>query len=146
MLLHLEREYWPGGTNGTIRIDGFKICHTVESAWRRNNPDSCFPEGAYPLEREYSEEHGWHLVIREVSGRGLVRILPQAPKVGAATTITPVSKTLGEGRGSQSRYAFEKFKELVYSIMDQKEVVILEIRSFPDAALNLVQFELSWMD
>ncbi|MCH6236822.1 DUF5675 family protein [Aquiflexum sp. AIY15W] len=104
------------------------------------------PEGSYPLEREYSEEHGWHLIIRDVSGRGLVRILPQAPKVGAATTITPVSKILGEGRGSQSRHAFEKFKELVYSIMDQKEDVILEIRSFPDAALNLVQFELSWMD
>jgi hypothetical protein len=76
----------------------------------------------------------------------LVRILPQASKLGAATIITPVSKILGEGTGSQSRHAFEKFKELVYSILDQNEDVILEIRSFPDAALNLVQFELSWMD
>lgn len=146
MLLHLEREYWPGGTNGTIRLDGYKICHTVESAWRRNNPDSCIPEGAYPLSREYSEESGWHLVIREVSGRGLVRILPLSPNPSSEIRITPVSKTIGEGRGSQSRHAFEKFKELVYSIMDQKENVILEIRSFPEAALNLVQFEHSWME
>jgi hypothetical protein len=118
----------------------------VESAWRRNNSDSCIPEGAYPLEREYSEEFGWHLVIREVSGRGLVRILPQAANHSAEPRISPVSKTIGEGKGTQSRHAFEKFKELVYSILDQKEDVILEIRSFPDAALNLVQFELSWMD
>jgi hypothetical protein len=146
MLLHLEREYWPGGTNGTIRIDGYKICQTVEATWRRNNPDSCIPEGTYLLQREYTEEFGWHLVINQVSGRGLVRILPQAENPGSEPRITPVSKTIGEGRGSQSRHAFEKLKELVYSVIDQKEDVILEIRSFPDQALNLVQFELSWME
>lgn len=146
MLLHLEREYWPGGTNGTVRIEGHRICHTVESPWRRNNPDSCIPEGAYPLRKEYSEEFGWHLVIEEVSGRGKVRILPQTGAVGSQPTISPVSRIVGEGRGSQSRHAYEKFKELVYSVLDQGEDVILEVRSFPDAALNLVQFEMAWMD
>ena len=146
MLLHLEREYWPGGTNGTIRIEGYKVCHTVERPWNRNSPDSCIPEGIYQLQREYNETWGWHLSIENVSGRGKVRILPDNHHATSELRISPVSRLVGEGRGSQSKHAFEKFKEVVYAILDQKEDALLEIRSFPDAALNLVQFERSWMD
>ena len=146
MLLHLEREYWPGGTNGTIRIEGYKVCHTVERPWNRNSPDSCIPEGIYQLQREYNETWGWHLSIENVSGRGKVLILPDNCPVDREPKIAPVSRLVGEGRGSQSKHAFEKLKEVIYSILDQKQDALLEIRSFPDAALNLVQFERSWMD
>jgi hypothetical protein len=52
----------------------------------------------------------------------------------------------GEGKGTQSKLAFEKFKELVYAIIDHQQDALLETRSLPDAALNLVQFERSWME
>lgn len=146
MLLHLEREYWPGGTNGTIRVEGFRICHTVEQPWNRNSPNSCIPEGISQLHREYNEQWGWHLFIRDASGRGTVRILPESVPSGKEPKISPVCKLTGEGKGTQSKLAFEKFKEFVYSIIDQNENAMLEIRSFPDAALNLVQFERAWMD
>jgi hypothetical protein len=75
-----------------------------------------------------------------------VRILPDNFPVEGELKIAPVSRLVGEGRGSQSKHAFEKLKEVIYAILDQKEDALLEIRSFPDAALNLVQFERSWMD
>jgi hypothetical protein len=43
----------------------------------------------------------------------------------APGNIIPVSRNTGEGKGSQSRHAFEKLKELIYSIIDQKEQVQL---------------------
>ena len=141
MMVQLEREYWPGGTNGTIRVEGFKICHTVEHPWNRNSSNSCIPEGIYQLHREYNEEWGWHLCIKDVSGRGTVRVLPETVSSGQEPKISPVLKLTGEGKGTQSKLAFEKFKELVYAIIDQNQDALLEIRSFPDAALNLVQFE-----
>lgn len=148
MKLHLEREYWPGGTNGTITIDGHKICHTIEKPWRRNtSPESCIPEGVYNLKREFSEKWGWHIVIEQVPGRGEVRFLPRNWKsTELPDCIIPVAAIKGEGVGIQSKHAFEKLKDLVFSILNEQEQVLLEIRSYPDAALNLVHYELSWMD
>ena len=147
MKLHLEREYWPAGTNGTIKIDDYRICHTIEKPWGRNTPNSCIPEGIYTLERAYDEQFGWHMKVSGVSGRPDISIVPGSSfETIPAGNILPVSRHVGEGKGSQCRLAFEKLKELIYAIMDQDEQVLLEIRSYPDAALNLVQYELSWMD
>lgn len=147
MILHLEREYWPSGTNGTLKIEDYLICHTIEKPWARNTPNSCIPEGIYPLERCYDEQFGWHIKVVGVAGRPDVRIVP-GTNFGTIPpgNILPVARLLGEGKGSQSRHAFEKLKEIIYSIIDQKQQPLLEVRSYPDAALNLVQYELSWMD
>ncbi|SIT17509.1 DUF5675 family protein [Belliella pelovolcani] len=146
MILYLEREYWPCGTNGTIKIDEFKLCHTIEWPWNRNEPDSCIPEGIYPLQKHYDEELQLHLLLFDVPGRGKVKILPscnlEQEKPGS---IIPVSRLRGEGQGSQSRLAFEKFKELVFSVFESKEDVLLEIRSNPSNALNLAKLEQRWM-
>ncbi|MBT0812845.1 hypothetical protein KIH41_16280 [Litoribacter ruber] len=148
MKIHLEREYWPGGTNGTMTIEDFKLCHTIELPWKRNEKEfSCIPEGVYVLEKRFSERHGWHIALKDVPGRSLI-LIHSANNAGKELKgcIAPVTKLKGEGIGLQSRHAFEKLKEMIYSVIDGGEEVILEIRSYPDAALNLVQYERSWMD
>ncbi|WP_235893426.1 DUF5675 family protein [Litoribacter populi] len=146
--LHLEREYWPAGTNGTLTLDDYKLGKFIELPWRRNRPNvSCIPEGVYKLTKRYSEKWGWHVEVKDVPNRSLILIHPANDALQHLRgCLAPVSKITGEGKGSQSRVAFEKFKEMVYAAIDGGEEVILEIRSYPDAALNLSQYELSWMD
>lgn len=147
MIFLLERDYWPHGTNGTIKVDGFKLGYMIERPWNRNEPDSCIPEGIYPLRKQYDESLQLHILTLDVPGRGEMKIIPSNNiQKEAPGYIVPVSKLKGEGKGSQSRLAFEKFKEMVYSVMDQNEEVLLEVRSLPDSALNLAQYEMSWMD
>ncbi|WP_373521222.1 DUF5675 family protein [Aquiflexum sp.] len=146
MKFHLEREYWPGGTNGTITIEGYKICHTIELSWKRNNSGSCIPEGTYTLRKEFSEEWGWHILLLDAQGWGNIPILPQKDKMCKLPVIVPVVSLIGEGRGSYAKTAFEKFKEIVCNALESEEQILLEIKSYPDAALNLAQYEMSWMD
>ncbi|WP_143959499.1 DUF5675 family protein [Litoribacter populi] len=148
MKIHLEREYWPGGTNGTLTVEDFKIGQTIERPWKRNQQNvSCIPEGIYPLVKRYSEKWDWHIEVQNVPNRSLILIHPANDALKQLEgCIAPVSRFTGEGKGSQSKLAFEKLKELVFQVIDSGEEVLLEIRSYPDAALNLVQFEQSWMD
>ncbi|GAB3654945.1 DUF5675 family protein [Echinicola sediminis] len=142
MILHLEREYWPGGTQGTLTIEGFKISRSIEWPWHRNNPKtSCIPEGIYPLEKVYSDCHQWHLDLKNVPGRMNISILPATDIIGLLPgNIAPVSRVMGESRGKQSRQTFEKLKEILFQAMAREEV-LLEIRSSPDKALNLAQYQ-----
>jgi hypothetical protein len=147
MIIHLEREYWPGGTNGTLTIDGYKIGHTIEKPWKRNrDATGCIPEGTFKAVKQYSEELGWHLELMQVPGRQKVLISHKQPQdCREVTCIIPVSKLNGEGKGTHPKIAFEKFKEIAFAILEEEDLM-LEIKSYPDAALNLIQFELSWMD
>ncbi|UCS95047.1 hypothetical protein KZP23_08565 [Echinicola marina] len=149
MILHLDREYWPGGTIGTLTIEGFKVGRSIEWPWHRNNPQtSCIPEGLYLLEKEFESSKGWHIRLKNVPGREHVSILPATDiKKLSPGNIAPVKRAIGEYKGIQSKHLFEKIKELLYQAMNQEEV-FLEIRSSPDKALNLSQYQrkIAWIN
>ncbi|MBD8489173.1 hypothetical protein IFO69_10490 [Echinicola sp. CAU 1574] len=142
MILHLEREYWPGGTIGTLTIEGFRIGRSIEWPWYRNHPqNSCIPEGLYPLEKAFDASKGWYLRVKNVPGREDISILPATDiKKLKPGNIAPVNRALGECRGIKSKHMFEKLKEILFQAMAQEEV-FLELRSSPDKALNLAQYQ-----
>jgi hypothetical protein len=146
MKFHLEREYWPGGTNGTLTVDGYKICHTVENRWLRNTGNSCIPEGTYKLKKHHSIELGWHFLLTHVPIHGNVPIHFNTALMKVSPAIVPVKTLKGEGLGSHTKATFEKLNEILTEAMNSEDQLLLEIRSYPDAALNLACYELSWMD
>jgi hypothetical protein len=129
MVLVLHRTYFPDGTQGILEWNGNRICYTIELPWLENQKRvSCVPEGEYLLQKRFSQKYGWHLHLVNVPGRDFILIHPaNDAKTELLGCIAPVTKHTGIGKGSYSRKAFSKVKNLVFPILAEKEVVKLII-------------------
>ena len=131
MELLLIRTYAPGGTNGSILLDGRHIVYTIELPWRYNLTGvSCIPGGRYELAKRYSLKFGWHLWVMNVPGRELILIHPANDAMTELKgCIAAVSTITGPGRGAQSRAALKQLTGLVFPALDRKETIFLTIKS-----------------
>ncbi len=131
MELHLNRNYYPNGTNGQLYHGTDLLCFTIELPWLFNQSRiSCIPEGRYLLQKRYSVKYKWHLLLPEVPGRSLILIHPaNDARKELKGCIAPVMRLTGAGTGWRSRIAFERVKRLVFEAMERKEPVFLIIQS-----------------
>src|SRR5215213_7822009 len=115
MELELIRVYDPAGTNGDIRHEGQKVCHSIELPWLDNmRRVSCIPEGRYELRTRFTEKRQHHLIVMDVPGRDRILIHPANDAVkDLLGCIAPVTELTGPGKGTLSRIANEKLKVLV---------------------------------
>lgn len=129
MVIRLLRTYRNEGTNGELWINNEQVCYTIELSWLDNvRNKSCIPEGNYPLVKRYSQKFGWHIWIKEVVGRSLILLhVGNDAKRDLRGCIAPVSQLAGEGKGLESRKAFERVKSLIYASIDRREEVVLEV-------------------
>lgn len=130
MELELIRTYYERGTNSEILHDGGPICYAIELPWKNNQHGvSCVPEGRYELSKRYSDHFGWHLQVMDVPERDLILIHPANDAVRELRgCIAPVSLLTDEGKGLQSRIAFEKIKSLVFPLLEKGEQVLVNIQ------------------
>ena len=131
MVLLITRTYFPEGTNGKLECEGKLICHTIELPWKNNETKvSCIPEGKYLLQKRYSKKFKWHIEIMNVSNRGSILFHPANNAIKELNgCIAPVTKISGAGLGIMSRKAFAKLKTIVYKALDQKQRVLIIIKS-----------------
>jgi hypothetical protein len=129
MKIVIERSYHAEGTNGSLRVNGEPLCHTIELPWKDNLPGaSCIPEGSYTLAKRYSEKFGWHLQVQQVPGRDYILLHPANDALKELHgCIAPVQELTGEGRGLHSRPTFEALKALTEVAFLAKEPVLLTI-------------------
>lgn len=134
MELELIRTYFPNGTNGELYTKGERICFTIELPWLNNKHQvSCIPEGRYELEKRYSEHLGWHFHLKDVVNRSLILIHPANDAVKELKgCIAPVSILTSEGKGLQSRIAFEKMKSIIFPELEKSNKVFLLIKPNED--------------
>ena len=130
MDLVLKRKYLPDGTNGQLWLQQQLICMTIELPWKNNlKRKSCIPEGKYPLKKRFSERFGWHVWIDLVPNRSLILFHPANDALKELNgCIAPVTSLLGEGKGIDSRKAFERLKTIVYDYLQRGEQVFLHIQ------------------
>ena len=130
MDLVLKRKYLPDGTNGKIWLQQQLICMTIELPWNDNlKRKSCIPEGRYSLKRRFSERFGWHILIDLVPNRSLILFHPaNHAQKELNGCIAPVTSLIGEGKGNDSRKAFERLKKVVYEYLQRGEEVFLHIQ------------------
>ncbi|WP_162127963.1 MULTISPECIES: DUF5675 family protein [Flavobacterium] len=131
MVLLLTRTYFPEGTNGKLECEGKLICYTIELPWKNNETKvSCIPEGKYFLKKRFSRKFKWHLELVEVKNRNLILIHPANNAIKELNgCIAPVTKISGAGLGLLSRKAFTKLKTIVYKALDEKQRVLIIIKS-----------------
>ena len=131
MELELIRTYHPDGTNGEIRYNNARLCHSIELPWLNNRPQlSCIPEGRYELVIRFSHRFQWHLQLKNVKGRDLILIHPaNNAKKELRGCIAPVSILASPGKGYKSRMAFELLFGIVFPALDRNEPVFLHIKS-----------------
>ena len=131
MVLQLSRTYFPDGTNGKLECEGKLICNTIELPWKNNETKvSCIPEGKYFIRKRYSRKFQWHLEVIDVKDRSLILFHPANNAMKELNgCIAPVTKISGAGLGLQSRKAFVKLKAIVYKALDQKQRVLIIIKS-----------------
>lgn len=127
----MTKTYFPEGTNGIVVYKGEAVCHTIELPWKDNQYQvSCIPEGKYFIEKRYSRRFGWHLEIMDVPNRSLILYHPANNALKELEgCIAAVSQLSGPGLGLQSKKAFIKLKNLIYSQHDAKESVLLLVQS-----------------
>ena len=127
MEILLERMYFPEGTNGVLSFEGKEICKTIELPWRNNQKRiSCIPEGKYKIRKRFSAKFKWHLELTNVKNRSLILFHPANNALKELNgCIAPVTQFTGEGRGNESRKAFEKLKKLVFPYLESGFVVEL---------------------
>ena len=127
MEILLERMYFPEGTNGVLSFEGKEICKTIELPWRNNQKRiSCIPEGKYKIRKRFSAKFKWHLALTNVKNRSLILFHPANNALKELNgCIAPVTQITGEGRGNESRKAFEKLKKLVFPYLERGFVVEL---------------------
>ena len=127
MEIVLERMYFPEGTNGVLNLNGKEICKTIELPWRNNKARvSCIPEGKYKIRKRFSAKFKWHLELINVKNRKYILLHPANNALKELNgCIAPVSQITGEGRGNESRKAFEKLKNLVFPYLENGFVVEL---------------------
>ncbi len=131
MVLELSRTYFPEGTNGKLECEGKLICNTIELPWKINETKvSCIPEGKYFIRKRYSRKFQWHLEVIDVKDRSLILFHPANNALKELNgCIAPVIKISGAGLGLQSRKAFIKLKAIVYKALEQKQRVLIIIKS-----------------
>jgi len=131
MVLLITRTYFPEGTNGTLECEGKVICKTIELPWKENQKKvSCIPEGKYLLQKRYSGKFKWHIEITNVTNRTLILFHPANNAIKELNgCIAPVTKISGAGLGLMSRKAFTKLKAIVYKALDEKQRVLIIIKS-----------------
>lgn len=131
VVLVLTRSYFPQGTNGKLACDGQFICSTIELPWRKNQKSvSCIPEGYYLLRKRYSRKFQWHIEVVAVKNRSFILLHPANNALNELNgCIAPVTQLSGAGLGLQSRQAFAKVKKMVYTALEQSEVVSLIVQS-----------------
>ena len=119
--------YFPEGTNGVLSVNGKEICKTIELPWRNNKARvSCIPEGKYKIRKRYSAKFKWHLELINVKNRKYILLHPANNALKELNgCIAPVSQITGEGRGNESRKAFEKLKNLIFPYLENGFVVEL---------------------
>ena len=95
--------------------------------WRNNKARvSCIPEGKYKIRKRYSAKFKWHLELINVKNRKYILLHPANNALKELNgCIAPVSQITGEGRGNESRKAFEKLKNLVFPYLENGFVVEL---------------------
>jgi hypothetical protein len=127
MEIVLERMYFPEGTNSVLSLNGKEICKTIELPWRNNQARvSCIPEGKYKIRKRFSAKFKWHLELINVKNRKYILLHPANNALKELNgCIAPVSQITGEGRGNESRKAFEKLKNLVFPYLENGFVVEL---------------------
>ena len=110
MELVLNRTYFPNGTNGEIFRNDQLICESIELPWQENKKEvSCIPEGRYEIEARFSEQHGAHFCLKDVTNRTLILIHPANNALKELKgCIAPVTKLTGPGIGKNSRLAMNK--------------------------------------
>lgn len=132
MELLLIRTYYPDGTNGELYANNDKdiICHTIELPWKDNEHSlSCIPEGRYGISMRFTKKRGWHMLVKGVKDRSLILIHPaNDAERELKGCIAPVTTLTGEGRGTDSRLAFDTLKELIHDALE-KEPVFLTINT-----------------
>ena len=117
MELELIRSYLPRGTNGMLFYKGSLQCYTIELPWHSNAlQHSCILEGRYRLMIRYSPKHKTHFILDGVKERDLILIHPANDALTELQgCIAPVTTLTGEGKGYNSRLAFDKIKNLIIS-------------------------------
>lgn len=130
MELTLKRQYFSSGTNGILSLDGKEICRTIELPWRGNQRRiSCIPEGTYLIRKRYSKKFRWHFELLGVRNRDLILIHPANDALKELNgCIAPVSEHSGEGKGTRSRVASDKLKDLVFPYLESGFVIKLTIK------------------
>ena len=131
MVLELSRTYFPDGTNGKLECEGKFICYTIELPWKNNETKvSCIPDGKYFIKKRYSRKFQWHLEVIDVKNRKFILFHPANNALKELNgCIAPVTKISGAGLGLQSRKAFTKLKTIVYKALDEKQRVLIIIKS-----------------
>jgi len=126
MELVLKRTYYPNGTNGTIYINGVKICHSIELPWLENKPQrSCIPEGAYELKKRWSPKYKDHYCLQAVPGRKYILVHPANNAVKELRgCIAPVLYLSGEGKGTFSQMALKSLQALIDEVIEEEKVFI----------------------
>ena len=127
MEIVLKRMYFPEGTNGALSFEGKEICKTIELPWRNNQARiSCVPEGKYKIRKRFSAKFKWHIEIMNVKNRKFILFHPaNHAQKELNGCIAPVTQITGEGRGNESRKAFEKLNKLVFPYLESGFVVEL---------------------
>lgn len=131
MVLELSRTYFPEGTNGKLECEGKLICYTIELPWKNNETKvSCISEGKYFIRKRYSNKFKWHLEVADVKSRNFILFHPANNALKELNgCIAPVTKISGAGLGLLSRKAFAKLKTIVYKALDEKQRVLIIIKS-----------------
>ena len=131
MVLFLTRTYFPNGTNGKLECEGKFICNTIELPWKNNETKvSCIPEGEYFIKRRFSRKFQFHLEVVDVKNRSFILIHPANNALKELNgCIAPVTKISGAGLGLLSRKAFAKLLTIVFKVLDQKQEVLIIIKS-----------------
>ena len=131
MVLVLTRTYFPKGTNGKLECEGKLICNTIELPWKNNETKvSCIPEGKYFIRKRFSKRFQWHLELIEIKNRSFILFHPANNAIKELNgCIAPVTKISGAGFGLMSRKAFAKLRAIVYKALDEKQKVLIIIKS-----------------
>ena len=131
MVISITRTYFPDGTNGKLECEGKFICNTIELPWKNNETKvSCIPDGKYFIKKRYSRKFQWHLEVIDVKNRSLVLFHPANNALKELNgCIAPVTKISGAGLGLMSRKAFTKLRAIVYKALDEKQRVLIIIKS-----------------
>lgn len=148
MELVLSREYWPGGTNGTLKLNSKILAETVEpKAPHFGSGVTCIPEGVYTLRMEVVGDIRKILLTKSgLENRTVRRSKPQLGVEQLQDNIVLVSEITGEGRGVPCIKSWNHLLNLIDQALGKGEMATLEIRSCPESALNLTYHQIAWMD